>query len=459
MAQPPGESGQSQLPLDAPQAEVAATQTAPPETEPDLPEVPVAPAAPTDARSALERFRDGVRGNRRALMWMVPLSAGAVGLAWVWLNAEAPSPPRTRLGQGSTVESSPVEPTSPAYRQAMEETDEARKDDAAATGDSFVPTFQSQTGAVEPTVAAPVMPSTAAPSVAVREAPQRVEQREAAAPPPVDEDPVLQEVYPEPQARGTELLRREVEEAEAGALGDMFDALLERWNEAPKMTVIRYDVERGQAGSGTGAVAAAPGAEVAGNPDAPAAPGALLVPAGRMLYASTKVGVDSELGLPVLVEVHERPFRGALLTGEFQQVRDRVVVRFSRLTDHRRGLELPVNAYAVGLECECGAVDGVVDRHWFSRVVLPAAFGFAEEYLRAAGEPDRRVIVNGEVVIEESEDEAKDRIARGLAGAVGRTGDVVLESLPRRATVRLPRGTELAVVFVDGVREEVGRQG
>ena len=172
-----------------------------------------------------------------------------------------------------------------------------------------------------------------------------------------------------------------------------------------------------------------------------------------MLYAATTVGVDSELGLPVLVELLEDPLRGALLHGSFEQVRDRMIVRFARLSDPRRNLVTRVDAYAVGLECECGAVEGDVNRHWLARVVMPAAFGFAEEYLRAAGEPDITFVVNGQVLAQRSGQDVRGRVARGLAGAVARTGEVMQESLPRQTTVRLPRGRELAVVFVDAVRE------
>ena len=242
--------------------------------------------------------------------------------------------------------------------------------------------------------------------------------------------------------------------APAVAIDAMLEELIAAWSAAPQMTVIRYGEEepsRGRHGQPSGC----------GNPPRCRGPatGRLKRSSfrpGALVYAATKVGVDSELALPVLVEVLERPFVGALLRGEFQQVRDRMLVRFTRLSDERKGLDVAVNAYAVGLECECGAVDGEVDRHWVSRVILPAAFGFAQEYLAAAAQPQVTVSVDGQVVSQQYESGGRERVARGLAGALGQTGDVVFESLPRRATVRLPRGTEFAVVFVDPVKVEAG---
>ena len=407
-------------------------------------------------RGASAVLRAGVRANWRWGLAVVVCAGLVLVMGWFYLEEEAAAPPASRLGTGSGVASDLMQPTSPAYRAATEEADSARRDEAVGAGESFVPTFQSQGGrAAEPAVAEPLRPSAAAPSAAAATPAPEAAKSAAVTPPAQADDPMLVQTLPEPEARSTALVRREARTAEGPALGAMFEQLLERWNAAPEMQLVRYDVEGpASAESVAAAQGAAPGA------GAPAPPlGPVLVPAGRLLYASTKVGVDSDLALPVLVEVHEPPLRGALLTGAFQQVDERVVLRFSRLSDPERGLDAAVEAYAVGLDSEVGAVEGEVTRHWFSRVLLPAALGFAGEYLRAAGEAGTRVVVDGEVVTEEREDEASARIARGLAGAMGQAGQVALEAAPRRATVRLPRGTELAVVFVAPVRADAGAGG
>ena len=192
------------------------------------------------------------------------------------------------------------------------------------------------------------------------------------------------------------VVRREAVRGERVALGAVLEELISVWDEAPEVTVVDFELPvEADAQEGAGSQAASRG----GNPeDAEVA----LVRAGRVLYGATLVGVDSELGLPVVVEVLEEPLRGAVLRGEFQQVRDRMLIRFNRMTDAKRGLETAVDAYAVGLSCQCGAVEGEVDRHWFARVVVPAAFGFAGSYLEAAGEPEVTVSVDGTVITQRS---------------------------------------------------------
>ena len=405
---------------------------------------------PDRPRGVLARLRSGVSESRFALVVILPVAGALAGFAWYWLDPAQSKAPGSRFNVGSAVTANPLEATSDAYRRALDLGEAGRREEALLEGESYVPAFQSQEPGPVPVVAEPILPSAVAPSDVMREqaeVPTRAEAPEPAI------DPLLDRDYPEPVARGTALVRDDHISAGGTPVVQMVDDLLAAWNAAPKLAVIRYEAQsRGDR------VAEEPATGPGIVEDAGSTFGRALVRAGQMLYAATAVGVDSELGIPVLVEVLEDPLRGALLHGSFEQVRDRMILRFARLSDPGRSLEVRVNAYAVGLECECGAVEGDVSRHWLARVVMPAAFGFAEEYLRAAGEPDITFVVNGQALTQRSDQDVRGRIARGLAGAVARTGEVVQESLPKQTTVRLPRGRELAVVFVDSVREgeEVG---
>ena len=410
-----------------------------------------ADAAPRPRARIRERLRIGVRGNRWALLVLAPLALMGAGYAVWWFTEEPEYVPASRMGIGSDVSPNPVEPTSEAYRIALEAGEEERREEAVEAGESFVPAMQSHEPMTEePLVAQPVLPEAKAPSEQVREEVAEVVARSLPVEPPAD--PMVDRRYPEPRPVGTEILRSEAPAPASGeALGVMFEDLFKVWDApAPKMVVIRYRAPEPASEPVAPSSESNPGGEEVAVQAA--ATGPVLVPAGTMVYAATRVGVDSELALPVLVEVLERPFSGALLRGEFEQVRDRMLIRFHRLSDARSGLDVAVNAYAVGLDCECGAVDGEVDRHWIARVVLPAAVGFAESYLEAAARPDVTISVDGQVITQRSENEGRQRVAAGLAGAMSRTGNVLLEGVPRRATVSLPRGTELAVVFVDEVR-------
>ena len=102
-----------------------------------------------------------------------------------------------------------------------------------------------------------------------------------------------------------------------------------------------------------------------------------------------------------------------------------------------------------------------MDSHWFSRVLLPAAVRFAEGFLDALSRPDETVIVNGDVRYERRAAATRDAVNAGLATAARAAGDVLLENAPDGPTVRLPRDTELVVVFAarPGGPEGPGRAG
>ena len=170
------------------------------------------------------------------------------------------------------------------------------------------------------------------------------------------------------------------------------------------------------------------------------------VAAGSGLYARMLYGVNSDYRGPVLIEVLEPPLAGAVLSGGFERVRDRLVLRLNRLS--WRGRDTVVEAWAVGLDCACYGVGGEVDRHWWERLVLPAAVRFAEGYLTAKGSGGRRVEVSGETVVDERDSPTgKQAIYTGLGNATRTFGDILLEDAPRGPTVRIPRDTEIAVVF------------
>ncbi len=173
------------------------------------------------------------------------------------------------------------------------------------------------------------------------------------------------------------------------------------------------------------------------------------VGAGDAFYARVMHAVNSDYPGPVLIELLQPPLAGAVARGEFQLVRERMVIRLSSLDV--AGETVPVDAVAVGLDCACFGVTGDVSYHWWERVLLPAATGFVEQYLIARAEPERRVVtVAGETVVtEESGRSARQARDAGLAAAAGRVGDVLLQQAPSRQTVEIPRNSEVAVMFAE----------
>ena len=66
-----------------------------------------------------------------------------------------------------------------------------------------------------------------------------------------------------------------------------------------------------------------------------------------------------------------------------------------------RARTVPVDAWAVDPDCACYGIEGEVDRHFLSRVVLPAAARFAEGFLTAIAMPARTLTVDDGAVFHE----------------------------------------------------------
>ena len=328
----------------------------------------------------------------------------------------------------------PEDSVPPAYRESLDELDRQRLDAARRAGDSFLPVFQGP-GTAPGGAAAPEARAAPAPPQAVYEG-----YRSPAANHPRTDGPGDRSAgEPKPEGLGAEGLRPE------GLVG----VLIEAWTRPPEIVRVRYrGTPRSPQAAARGPVLTSPGGEFALPVDVGSRAAESIMPriaAGRGFYARTLYAVNSDYPGPVLLELLEPPLAGAVASGGFSLARERFVLRLSRL--EYRGRSVPVDAWAVGLDCACYGIEGEVDRHWFARVLLPAAASFAEGFLAAFSRPEETVIVNGDVRYERRAAETRDAVNAGLATAARAAGDVLLEDAPDGPTVRIPRDTELVVVF------------
>ena len=307
----------------------------------------------------------------------------------------------------------------PSYRDTLDERDRQRLDAAREAGETFLPVFQGRG----------VAPGA--------EAPAQEPARTAA---PVPPQPAY-EGYRRPERDPPRATGREGREAGGLRPEGLVDVLIEAWTRPPEIVRVRYP-----------AAVRAPGAAEDRDtlPEAGREPrtAASILPhigAGTGLYARTLYAVDSDYPGPVLLEILEPPLAGAVASGAFTLVGERLVLRLTRL--EYRGRSLGVDAWAVGLDCACYGVDGEVDSHWFERVLLPSAVRFAEGFLTALSRSSETVIVGDDVRYERRGSATRDAVHAGLATAARTAGDVLLESAPDGPTVRIARDTELVVVF------------
>ena len=341
-----------------------------------------------------------------AVLWA---SAGGTALAQVPDNRDLKLDPEDRVP--------------PFYRGTLDERDRQRFDAAREAGETYLPTFQGPFSAPGDPRAGDTRAGDGSPAATAPTAPR-----------------TAYEGYRQPA-------REHSSERAPSRAGDFVGVLIEAWTRPPEIVRMRWaEAARHSPGAdenrdsvpeaGGGPPAAASGLRPGGLPQ---------IAAGTGLYARTMYAVDSDHPGPVLLEILEPPLAGAVASGAFTLVGERLVLRLSRM--EYRGRSHGVDAWAAGLDCACYGVDGEVDSHWFERVLLPSAVRFAEGFLTALSRPSETVAIGGEVRYERREAATRDAVHAGLATAARTAGDVLLESAPDGPTVRIARNTELVVVF------------
>ena len=371
-------------------------------------------------------------GVAAAIYISVALAALSAGLAGAALAQVVPDNRDLRLD--------PEDRVPPEYRKSLDERDSQRLDAAREAGSTYLPTFQGPSTEPGDTRAGDTRAGD----------PRAGDGRQAQAAEPRRPQPAY-EGYRRPLPDRTPASGRE----DRGH-GDLIGVLIEAWTRPPGIVRVRYPAAAHGPGAGgdRGPVPEAgrqPQRADAGlrsgslRPEGLRPGGLPRVAAGTGLYARTMYAVDSDYPGPVLLEILEPPLAGAVASGAFTLVGERLVLRLSRL--EYRGRSHGVDAWAAGLDCACYGVDGEVDSHWFERVLLPSAVRFAEGFLTALSRPSERVIVGDEVRYERREAATRDAVHAGLASTARTAGDVLLENAPDGPTVRIARDTELVVVF------------
>ena len=371
------------------------------------------PSAP----GAGARTRDGGRS---------PHGLAAIGLTALLCAMLLAAPAWPQMPDNRGVKLNPEDPLSAAYEDTLDRRDEQRKELARERGESFVPMFHGAGQAPEEALSMVPMPDRN-PEDGWTERAGTVREPPAARPSPVYETAAL----PELRTAGAD-----------GGLAAMIAALLESWTRPPEIVDLRYAAPRERGGEdAAGAAAAARG------PQSPAPRDAGLphVAAGTGLYARTLYAVDSDYPGPVVLELLQPPLTGAVAHGGFERVRQRLVLRLTSLT--WRGRTFPLDAWAVDPGCACYGIEGEVDRHFLSRVLLPAAARFAEGFMTAIAAPARTLTMQDGAVFHERGAGGEREALHAGAGAAARTlGDILTADAPSETTVRIPRDTPLVVM-------------
>ncbi|MGQ0527150.1 MAG: TrbI/VirB10 family protein [Alphaproteobacteria bacterium] len=353
------------------------------------------------------------------------------------------------VGAGSDVSAPPADTeVSPVYREAVEQENEARVEEAQKQGTSALPT--------------PINPATEGLSLP---------EEEQSAEDPLQRWRQLQEerlaretlqpaVAPEQAAdilaaqEQAEADRKAAVEAMADTMSSQMQAILDsraqRVVGQRSMTGIDW-LEQKQEKEAQIAAAAAQQDDLNNNEDRIEV---ILFPAGEIAYAQLITEANSDAPGPVVAQINSGPLRGSRVLGDFE-VQDRtdlLTLNFDTIVV--KGISQDIEAVALDPKTTLPAMATEVDHRYLQRIALPMAAAFVEGAASAISESGLTTItINGDTVTSsEEETDSGQEIASGVEEAGQELRGIIDEELEKiQVLVRIEKGTPIGVLFLEPV--------
>ena len=354
-------------------------------------------------------------------------------------TAEVSSPPGT-------------EEVSQNIRDALEETDQARLEEAERTGGSALPTL------IEPPVGTIALPEEEQQEEDPLQRWRRLQQER------IQQEAQRIQVA-EPRSV-TEEVPQENIQALADAMATQMQAILDNSQEDVELTSIQITpddyLER------LAEEAAAEAAEAAANnADTNTGTGAdtnnepriaeIIIPAGEIEYAQLLLEANSDVPGPVLVRLASGPLRGSRIIGGFEVQGERLTLNFGTLVVD--GISQDINAIAIDPQTSLPALSSEVNRRYFTRVVLPAAAAFIEGAAEAIADSGQTTITidgNATTTTTDTDDvDTEEEIASGIEEAANEISDVLDDAASNTPIlVKLNAGTPIGLLFLEPVVQQ-----
>lgn len=180
----------------------------------------------------------------------------------------------------------------------------------------------------------------------------------------------------------------------------------------------------------------------------------ILIPAGEIEYAQTLLEANSDIPGPVLATLLSGPLKGSRLIGTFSVKEDYMTLSFNKIIVD--GKDVDIEAVAVDPDTSLLGMATEVDHRYFRRIVLPAAAAFVEGFASAVAESGRTdVTIQGETVTEETEEaDDEEKVATGVEEAGKEIREILDDMADVETLVIIAAGTPIGVLFTQSVEKQ-----
>ncbi|MGH8465007.1 MAG: DotG/IcmE/VirB10 family protein, partial [Pseudomonas sp.] len=177
----------------------------------------------------------------------------------------------------------------------------------------------------------------------------------------------------------------------------------------------------------------------------------VIVAAGSIVYGQLMNQLNSDLPGPVLVSLLSGPFAGGRAIGQLEVKSDYMILTFTKVI--KDGVVYQVEGVALDEETTLTGHRSDIDRHYFARVILPAAAEFIKGYAGAAAETATTVDNSGAggPVQSNPDPDAEEQVYAGVEEGADQLSDILEDEAERPITIHLDKGTTLGILFINSV--------
>ena len=367
------------------------------------------------------------------------------------------------VSQGSDLKETPGSAeVSPEMKQALEEDNQARIEQAIQTGDSVLPT------PIEPPKERLPVPENSAeddPLLRWRQMQEEraqaeqqtleVAQQQGEPAAPAGPDPALSALTAAMSAQMSQVLADKPGESIKYMQVTDLGALLSAMRQEQDITM--GNNPRSEGNYVVGAETGANGQLIDPATGQPIAPPKVMIRAGTIEYGQMVLEANSDIPGPVVALLASGKFSGARLMGSFQKAEDDYLIITCNTLVDKRGVSIPIEAYAMDPNTTLTGMATDVDQRYWKRIILPAAADFIEGLGEAVAESgSTTVTVNGETVTETTEDiDTKQELYKGVERAAERVSDILDDQGNKtQVLIRVAAGTPLGILFTTSVTDQ-----
>ena len=185
----------------------------------------------------------------------------------------------------------------------------------------------------------------------------------------------------------------------------------------------------------------------------------VIIPAGKIVYGQLLLEANSDVPLMVLAQMVSGPLKGWKILGEFSVLEDleKLAITF-HVAVNEEGDQYDLEAIMLDPDSGLAALATDVDHRYFRRVVFPAAAAFVEGFSGALAETGRTsVTVEGGAAVEETEEADNDQqVALGVEEAAQEVSEILDDMADVPIQIVIAAGTPIGIFFTENVVDTEG---